>query len=322
MRKPSSGVRELAPGGTRGERRVAEYLRALGLCDETRVVALAQEIAGAVATADDAKDPRAPERAMVEVQQRVAAWQKAVFGEELAAIHPLWLRTFLMTHPEALLADATSARTLAQAFGDPRSGQAPVRAHFLDQSLKAARIPRWLRGLFPPMTMTAAAAGMMAIELARGGLTVAETVYTLLFAFLFALSAIGFCTALLGFLRRAPRRPPSPAEELPRSALVMPVYHEHPERVFAAIAAMRESLAATPGGEAFEIFVLSDSRDPGSAAAEERAYRRIAPPGDDRVPVYYRRRARNDRNKAGNLAEFFERWAIATRTRWCSTPTA
>src|SRR6201999_2430556 len=95
---------------------------------------------------------------------------------------------------------------------------------------------------------------------------------------------------------------------LPRSALLLPIYHESAEYVFAAVAAMRESLAATPGGEAFEIFVLSDSRDPGSAAAEERAYRRIAAAADERVPVFYRRRARNDKYKAGNLAEFFERF--------------
>ena len=103
---------------------------------------------------------------------------------------------------------------------------------------------------------------------------------------------------------------------LPRSALLLPIYHESAEHVFAAVAAMRESLSRTPGGEAFEIFVLSDSRDPMRAAEEERAYRRVVALGDANIPtfsglnipVFYRRRSRNERQKAGNLAEFFERF--------------
>jgi len=94
---------------------------------------------------------------------------------------------------------------------------------------------------------------------------------------------------------------------LPRTALLMPIYHESAEDVFAALAGMRESLAALPGGKAFDVFVLSDSRDPETCAEEERAFRRVAAASDS-IPIYYHRRANNERQKAGNLAEFFERW--------------
>jgi membrane glycosyltransferase len=54
--------------------------------------------------------------------------------------------------------------------------------------------------------------------------------------------------------------------------------------------------------------VLSDSRDPALAAEEERSFRRVAFSAGTRIPIFYRRRKHNTRHKAGNLAEFFERW--------------
>jgi membrane glycosyltransferase len=289
---------------------VSEYLRALGLLDEARIEVLSEALlAGAQSQAREAVSP---ERAVAEAQERFEAWRTAVFGEDGSAVHPLWLRAFLMAHPEALLADPESARARVGEFGDPRTGATPARARFRDQTLRTADLPHWFKGAIAPAALTLAVTALLISGLAEGGLSVLELVWAALFAFLFGLSAVGLCTAVLGFvaLRRSaePQAAVQPSEPLPRSALVMPIYHESAERVFAAIAAMRESLAATPGGDAFEIFVLSDSRDPGCAAAEERALRRISASADGGIPVYYRRRPRNDRNKAGNLAEFFERW--------------
>jgi membrane glycosyltransferase len=98
-------------------------------------------------------------------------------------------------------------------------------------------------------------------------------------------------------------------QPLPRSALIMPIYEEDAEHVFAGLAAMRESLAHTPGGQAFEIFILSDSRRPEQVAEEERAFRRVARLAlPIEIPIFYRRRVLNERQKAGNLSEFFERF--------------
>jgi membrane glycosyltransferase len=293
--------------GSRAPRRVAEYLRALGLCDTARVQRLADELSAGAPT---------PEAAVAQAQARVETFRMEVFGTDADTIDPLWFRAFIANYPEAFLADAEIARAAATRFGDPRAGRAPVRERFRDQTLQALRVPRWLWGVSVAGIATLAAAGALLSVLSDNGLLVSELIWVGLFAFLFNLAALGCVTATLGFgvtLRnslRARRRAPqlTAAGDLPRSALVMPIYEEDPEHVFAGLLAMREALAATPGGEAFEIFVLSDSRKPEQVAEEERAFRRIASIPGQSVRVFYRRRAKNERAKAGNLAEFFERF--------------
>jgi membrane glycosyltransferase len=301
---------------SRAVRRVAEYLHALGLSDVTRTDTLAEEIVAACTPAQDGNP--SVEIAVAAAQERVDRFRQEVFGQDAELIDPLWLRTFLAACPDVFLGDPEAARNAARRFGDPRSGQPPLRASFRDQSFRRAHFPRWALGLLPAVLTTAAATAALLTTLAPGGWSSLELLWVGLFAFLFGLAATGLSTALLGFaLGLRPRKQDAaiadgcstaPDAALPRTALVMPIYHENAEHVFAAVAAMRESLESMPGGEAFEIFVLSDSRQAERAAEEERAWRRIAQADDARVPVYYRRRARNDRQKAGNLAEFFERW--------------
>ena len=293
--------------GSRAPRRVAEYLRALGLCDAERVQRLADELSAGAPT---------PEAAVAAAQARLETFRAEVFGADADSIDPLWFRAFIANYPEAFLGDVEAARAAATHFGDPRAGRAPVRERFRDQTLQALRVPRWLWGVSVAGIATLAAAGALLSVLSENGLLVSELIWVVLFAFLFNLSAMGCVTAMLGFgvtLRnswRARRKSPQlmAAADLPRTALVMPIYEEDPEHVFAGLLAMREALAATPGGEAFEIFVLSDSRKPEQVAEEERAFRRIASIPGQSVRVFYRRRAKNERAKAGNLAEFFERF--------------
>ncbi|MDB4973767.1 MAG: glycosyl transferase family 2 [Myxococcaceae bacterium] len=292
--------------GVRATRRVAEYLHALGIADMVRVDQLAEEI---VAANSHGGEPRA-EVAIAAAQERVELFLHGVFGDDASQIEPLWLRAFLSAHPEHFLGNIEAARTAVESFGDPRAGKAPAHNQFRDQQLRRMRAPRWALGLIPPAAITFGATFALVHALAENGLSAAELVWALLFAFLFGLASIGLLTASVGFVTGLLKRraPASVATQLPRSALVMPIYHENPEHVFAALIAMRESLTKTPGGDAFEIFVLSDSRDPEKAAEEERAFRRAASSGDTTIPMYYRRRAKNERQKAGNLAEFFERW--------------
>jgi membrane glycosyltransferase len=294
--------------GLRARRRVAEYLHALGVADMARVDALAEEIASAVEK-QAGGEPK-PELAITAAQQRVEDWLKAVFGDDWNAIDPLWLRTFLTAHPLQFLGDLEAGKTAVAAFGDPRAGKPPAHNEFREQKLIRMRAPRWALGLMVPMGITALATFALVHALGENGLSAAELVWALLFAFLFGLASIGLFTAALGFVTGLfPKKAIAVGATLPRCVLVMPIYHESPEHVFAALIAMRESLARTPGGDAFEIFVLSDSRDPEKAAEEERAFRRAASTGDTTIPMWYRRRAKNERQKAGNLAEFFERWA-------------
>jgi membrane glycosyltransferase len=96
-----------------------------------------------------------------------------------------------------------------------------------------------------------------------------------------------------------------------RTAVLVAIHAEDAAAVFAAIRVMARSLARTGGdGRDLDIFVLSDTRDPAIAAAEERefaraqAWRGESGPGLPRLR--YRRRADNAGRKAGNIAEFCE----------------
>jgi membrane glycosyltransferase len=302
---------------SRAARRVAEYLWALGLTDAVRIAALAEQIA-AESHVEDADEHA--QVAMRRAQERFESWRAAVFSTFARDPEPLWLRGFLAACPEVFLEEPGLARAAVAQFGDFESGRLPMGASFAEQALVPAAVPNWLRGLLVPASLTAAASLALLIALGADGLSALELGWTALFGFLFGLAAIGCFTALLGFSRRAPpgfsgsgvdeaaRPAAATLEPLPRSAVIMPIYHESAEQVFAAVAAMREELLACSGGEAFEIFVLSDSRDPALAAEEERAFRRVSASAGESIPVFYRRRALNQRQKAGNLMEFFERW--------------
>lgn len=299
-------VRERTPGrSSRATRRVAEYLKTLGLTDPARVRDLAVEFASETAVEDPEEHARL---AVALAQERYATWRKSVFQDLPREPNPLWLRAFIAETPHAFLAEPEAARALARAYGDPEAGRGPVRARFAEQTFERVELPLWAHGLLPPVVLSLGATFALLVGLGADGLSPLEVVWAGLFSFLFGFAAMGFFSALGGLRQSAPPSHVARADTLPRSVLLMPVYHESAEHVFAAVAAMRESLLATPGGEAFDIFVLSDSRDPLLAAEEERAHRRVSASNADKVPIYYRRRVENVRQKAGNLAEFFERW--------------
>jgi len=101
------------------------------------------------------------------------------------------------------------------------------------------------------------------------------------------------------------------ATGLSRTAVLIPVYDEDADAVFAGVRVMARSIRATGAVDDIDIHVLSDTRDPDVAAAEERAYAAFsswAAEGGTPYPrVHYRRRAQNVGRKAGNIAEWMER---------------
>jgi membrane glycosyltransferase len=304
------------PAASRAARRVANYLRAVGLSDRARVRDLSQRIALSV-NADNA-DQHA-ERAVAEAQSRFESWRAELLAALPEGVNPLWLRAFIAARPEHFLGDLARARRAASQFGDPLAGTGPRTAAFRPQAFQRARVPSSLLGLLPPLLMTWAASTALWRAVSADGWSWIEATWTGLFVFLFFQAAAGLSTATIGFVSRLRRKArgasgtsdagAQPAAELPRTALLVPIYHESAEDVFAALAGMRESLAALPEGRSFEVFVLSDSRNPEVCADEERAFRRVAAASDS-IPIYYHRRAHNVRQKAGNLAEFFERWGL------------
>jgi membrane glycosyltransferase len=136
-----------------------------------------------------------------------------------------------------------------------------------------------------------------------------------LFASLFVWVAFSFWMATFGFvsaLRKAgrPRGSPTalPLDESSPTAIVMPVYNESPAAVFSKLRAMVDSLVATGNEAAFHIFVLSDTTDPEVWLEEERAWAQFVVDVPASLRVFYRHRAENRSRKAGNIADFCQRW--------------
>jgi membrane glycosyltransferase len=141
-------------------------------------------------------------------------------------------------------------------------------------------------------------------------------VLLVLFVALFAWIALSFVAAVPGFLHLVSGRrlrlgieADGPLPELrERTALLMPIYNEDPHRVMAGLQAVLESLHATGQGARFDTFVLSDTRKPEIAEAEEAAFAALRARLGDGQRVYYRRREHNHERKAGNIADWVRRF--------------
>ena len=96
-----------------------------------------------------------------------------------------------------------------------------------------------------------------------------------------------------------------------RTALLMPVYHEDPETVAKALARMGRAIAGEMAADKFDIYVLSDSREPAHIRHEAQIFSKLRHDLADVIAVYYRRRADNHHKKAGNIADFVTRWGGA-----------
>ncbi len=137
-----------------------------------------------------------------------------------------------------------------------------------------------------------------------------------IFMILFAWIAMGFWTAIFGFIALLTGRDrflvrADPAQPLPRearTALLMPVCNEDPQRVFARLRATWLSLQATGQGEQFAFFVLSDTREPDVLVEEERAWAQTVRELGAEGRIHYRRRRVNLKRKSGNVADFCRRW--------------
>jgi membrane glycosyltransferase len=162
--------------------------------------------------------------------------------------------------------------------------------------------------------------------LSIGGFTFLDVTTLVLFVLLFAWlafalvqAATGFCLMVTGGARileaelAAPDARVLAAMEAGRCALLMPIYNEDVEAVFARLQAVDQSLAQAQG-QTFDIFVLSDTRDPAIQAQERQAFealRLCISPG--RGP-YYRHRRENIGRKAGNIADWVRTFGAAYET--------
>jgi membrane glycosyltransferase len=179
---------------------------------------------------------------------------------------------------------------------------------------RAARSPRKLLLLTLILLSAAAATDVFAGVLAGDGLSNLELAILAIFFVSFAWISSAFWTAIAGFCVGWGGRGSGLCEtvgELPtttRTALVMPIHHEDPEQVGVRIAAIYRSLADTGQLSHFELFILSDSREPEIVNAEEALWARLCEDLDAGGRLFYRNRADNRGRKAGNIADFCRRW--------------
>ncbi len=175
---------------------------------------------------------------------------------------------------------------------------------------------------------TIIASGFMLDVLPQKGGNWLEVAIAVFFGALFGWIAIGFWTALFGFLVLATGREkfsvtaaaPSQGKALPAgvtTALLMPICDEPVERVFAGLRAIYRSVERTGALDRFHFFVLSDTIDPGRSVEEELAWFDCCRALEGFGRIFYRRRRLRIARKSGNIADFCRRWG--TRYRYMIT---
>ncbi len=93
-----------------------------------------------------------------------------------------------------------------------------------------------------------------------------------------------------------------------QTALLFPTYNEDPDRVLARVQAIYKSVAATGNIAHFDVFILSDTTDPDTFIAEEAAFLGLRARLGGAARLFYRHRPKNDAKKAGNIAEWLQRF--------------
>lgn len=136
-----------------------------------------------------------------------------------------------------------------------------------------------------------------------------------LFILTFAWIALFFWSSVFGFLelwynRKVPgiRWVPENTPLTTRTAVLMPVYNESPQGVFANLLAMAQELSETGKAAAFDIFVLSDTTNPQIWIEEEKTWLEAKKLMPADVRMFYRRRAKNTARKSGNIEDFCIKW--------------
>ena len=193
-----------------------------------------------------------------------------------------------------------------------------------DEIVIAARpaVPAWRPVLFF-LGVGLTIAGLIwlaAIALSPGGFSLLDAVLVAMFAVTLPWYVIGFWNATIGLLIMRFARDPVAAvtpvagrvrgdEPITAStAILLCIRNEAPERAARLLEPMLEGLAARGVGERFHVYVLSDTSEAEIAAAERARFAALAAAWNGKVMLTYRLRSSNVGFKAGNIADFCQRW--------------
>jgi membrane glycosyltransferase len=167
------------------------------------------------------------------------------------------------------------------------------------------------------LAVTAAGSYEMYRVLNVTGMTTLQVALLVVFIMTFAWIALPFVSALAGLVTLWRQRSASglsipPVHPPPlltsRTVLLMPTYNEAPERIFAGLQAIYESLDVIEALQHFDFFILSDTTEPEVWLAEELGFWELRRRTGGEARIFYRHRPKNIGRKAGNIADFCRRW--------------
>lgn len=203
----------------------------------------------------------------------------------------------------------------------PSSNSPAFKTSTAGAALAERKGSRWRRSLLFGLTAGSALLGgvLMFRVLQTIGLSVLGLAVLLLATALMAWVAMAFWTAVAGFVTRLIGRDPAVLSAAgsagralsTRTAIVIPIYNEATERVFAGIESIWRSLMREPQQHWFDFFVLSDTRQAALAEAELSTWRGKVAQLGAHGRLFYRRREDNSGRKSGNIAEFIRNWGGA-----------
>lgn len=198
----------------------------------------------------------------------------------------------------------------------------PIQAldqHYRDETapktLPGPRTVWWRAATFvPAIAATLVVIAAFTDFFAMDGFSVFEGVVISLIAFTFFWIALSVSTSFIGVMTLClshPRVARKSAVPPLKVALLVPVYNEDTADVFGNAAAMLSAIDEQDHVHDFDLFVLSDTRDPIIATQEERAFSALRAQTGVGSRVFYRRRIDNIDGKVGNLADWVENWGGA-----------
>ncbi len=180
----------------------------------------------------------------------------------------------------------------------------------LDLPSSRYRTRRILFALLVGLTV-AAGVGLMAGTLRGGGIDGWDALILACFALTLPWTVIGFWNAVIGLailIRPSPAATPesaeAPAAIRGRTALLSCIRNEDTTAVGRNLDRMIAGILAKDQGDAFAVWILSDSDWEECVAAEEALARRLANRWAGRMAINYRRRMDNTGFKAGNIRDF------------------